>query len=142
MQGPKHLIMVPGSEKRMATTKPKFETESERAPSSYASGPRPALHATGSLRAWDTNHSHPTFVSSTTDANLFRGTLYPDAPISEYLPRCKASFCEMPVPMIRCIELNSPLIINFNFKNTLILPHSCPWLPLRSTLANRSLSSS
>ena len=95
MVGPRYLIMVPGSEKRMASTKPKFETEPEIPSSaSQAAGPHPSLGTTGSLRAWDTNQSHPTFVSSSTDSNLFRGTLYPDAPISEYLPRCKV----LPVP--------------------------------------------
>ena len=71
---------IPASKKRLDATAPKFDTHLEEAD--------PALPI-GSLTGADAHLPHPTFVSSSNDSDLFRGTLYPDAAISEYLPRCK-----------------------------------------------------
>ena len=76
------MIKVPASKHGLETTAPKFDTQVEEPPSGSSGG------GGGGDKA---GRDHPTFVSASNDANLFRGTLYPDAAISEYLPRCKAS---------------------------------------------------
>ena len=94
MPGSMFLVRVPASHTRLEASMPKFDTRPEaRTEDAAAAGSQvpPDGHSSSRGDGYSNSGSrdpHPLFITSD-DSDLLRGTLYPDAPITEYLPRCK-----------------------------------------------------
>ena len=93
MPGSMFLVRVPASHTRLEASMPKFDTRPEAPTEDAAAAGSQAPDGHSSSRGDGYSNSgsrdpHPLFITSD-DSDLLRGTLYPDAPITEYLPRCK-----------------------------------------------------
>ena len=80
--GTNSVLKIPASRHRLEATAPKFDTQAH-----VGDDLLPA--SSGQHGGGSNGPSCPTFVSSLNDSNLLKGSLYPDAALSEYLPRCK-----------------------------------------------------
>lgn len=79
--GTNSVLKIPASRHRLEATAPKFDTQA------YVEDDLPP--GSSGRHGGSNGLSCPTFVSSLNDSNLLKGSLYPDAALSEYLPRCK-----------------------------------------------------
>ncbi len=99
---PQSLLRIPARRRHLDATAPRYDgdEQQQQQPQNGSRGGSGTEHDAGSSSVrqggggvgrgndWGDRYPIAPFISSS-DPSLFRGTLYPDAPISEYLPRCK-----------------------------------------------------